>query len=858
MKRFSREGISDCKHCPLRDRKRVWGEYPSDFKPNLLLVGESPGKEENIEGKPFVGPAGRFLNSVLHEADIQRHHAWVTNLISCQPPLNDLDSEEGIRALACCKKGWEAETFAACKTVRLVMPLGTKPSRAFGIEDGITKARGSIYQKENLLILPTFHPSYLLRGMKKEESTWIGDFKKAKDILTNGYKAPKERFNLFPNVEQLEVFSRRASASKLPVAIDLETTSLRPEGGKIIVIGLALDGESAISVPFLSQGGKDYWHPGDLNAVRDILSKLFKQKECLFQNALFDVPYLQYNGFSFGKDPHDVMLMHHLIHAELPHNLGYIVSVYGMTPYWKGEVLGRESHLLSLPDEQLRTYNLRDAVVLHQVFPHLLADLKEFHLDHIYETITRPLIFPVAEMYLKGFKLDPEALKKWKRDLLSKRTRLQKKLFELAQLPESFSLSSDDHLRLLIFGDVAPQFEKAEEDWLLYASDSKKRKDTKKYQLLEAKINVARETKPLTMPKCTKRLTGTHKAEVNEEALLAVKTSYLNRLKNISGLKRKDATVERNELQRSVAVLDTLFAFNETDKLCTTYSSFPTWADGRVHGSYKIHGTKTGRLASSDPNMQNIPEDARVCFVSRAGYSLVGPDYSNLEVRILAYDSNDPILIADLEAGKNPHDVATVDLFAVEPSDSLWKSYRMAAKKWRFGRGYGGTLRTIYDKILLEVPDLQLTFKEFCNADARYFDVHPAYQQWVNKQKAILDNDPRITYNAFGRQRILLGDDREVEKELLNTPIQSTAADIVNTAMIGIYKEVKAKHLDACFVAQVHDALVMEVKDSDLVATRKIMKKHMEMAFHLWGRDVSFPVEMKQGKDWKNLKEVKR
>lgn len=854
MKRFSRNGISLCKTCPLRDRPRVFGEYPTDGKPQMLLIGESPGSEESEQKRPFVGPAGGFLNHVLYEAEINRHRLWITNLVSCKPPENDLTSFEGEEALRCCAPGFRAELAAAKKAgVRIVVPLGTKPTNALGISEGITRARGSVYEKNGSIILPTFHPSFILRGARKEESTWIGDFIKARDISKNGWKPPAEKFDLFPSLTSLGAFTEAALKSKSPVAVDLETTGLSPDSGRIVVIGLGLP-DRVIVVPMLKKTGLAYWAPSEYNAVLDFLRSIFLRKELVFQNAPFDISWLMRNGFSIGKVPHDVLLAHHTIHPELPHNLGYIVSVYGTTPFWKGEMLDREEKILAVEDETLRRYNARDVAVLHEVLPPLLADLDEFKLRHIYENIARKMVLPVVEMNLTGLLVDKKALEKWKRSLGVRKANLDFKMRELCNLHKDFSFSSDEDLRLLIYGIKAPKFLRAEEKITEYENNAKLRRDTKKYHALESLASVYESTHPLYAPKSTTRSTDSGKASVSAEALLARKIACNNRLNAIKGLKQKDASAERRDIERALNFFTLLNEFNEVDKLHSTYTKFPLWKDGKVHTSFLIHGTKTGRLASKNPNMQNVPPAARVMFKSRSGYSLVGRDFENLEVIIIAYASKDEALLKTIAAGKNVHDQNTYDLFEITKDHKMWKPARSAAKKFMFGRqSYGGSLYGIYEKIVVECPELNLTFTQLKKIDSKFQRLHEGLAAWNERQRSLGLTERRVE-NAFGRVRILLGDDSEIEREALNTPIQGSGADIVNKAMIAIWEEVRKKELDAKFCLQIHDELIMEVRDSQVKKTDAIMKKHMELPVELWGETVSISTKGAVAKVWANLK----
>jgi uracil-DNA glycosylase family 4 len=857
MKRFSRNGISLCKKCPLRDRPRVWSEYPSDGTPQLAVIGESPGAEEEAEKRPFVGPAGRLLNHVLHEAEINRHRLWVANLISCRPPENDLASFEGQEALRLCRPGLDAELASMKKSgIKLIVPLGTKPSQALGVPETITRSRGSVYQIGGRILLPTFHPSFILRGARKEEGTWIGDFIKARDIAKNGWKPPLEKFDLFPSLSSLQIFVNLALKSKSPVAVDIETTGLSPDSGRIVVIGLGLP-ERVVCIPLLKKTGLAYWAPSEYNGVLSLLHRLFREKELVFQNAPFDISWLMKNGFTIGKTPHDVLLMHHTLHPELPHNLGYIVSVYGTTPFWKGEMLDREETILQIEDETLRRYNARDVAVLHEVLPGLLADLDELKLRHIYEEIARKMVLPVVEMNLTGLLVDKKALEKWKRSLAQRYSHLNYKIHEICSLHEAFSLASDEDLRLLIYGIKAPKFARAEEEMRRYEENPKLRRDTKKYKALNDLASVAESTHPLYAPRSTVRSTDSGKASVAAESLLARKIACNNRLSAIKGLKQKDATIERREVEKAILLFTLLDEFNEVDKLRSTYTRFPVWQDGRCHPSYLVHGTKTGRLSSKGPNAQNIPEDARHIFIAKPGCVLVGPDYSNLELRVIANESGDKPMLKTFSKGGSVHDENTKDLFGINEKSKLWKIARAAQKTYIFGKKcYGGTLRGIYEKVVNKAPELELTFADFSRADARFDQKHPDLAAWCIKQANLGLTERRVT-NAFGRVRILLGDDSEVEREALNTPIQGTAADIANLALIGIYTEIHQKKMQARLVGQVHDQILIECPRTELTQIKRIMRKHMEMTHHLWDRDVSFPIEMKIGSNWGDLKETK-
>jgi DNA polymerase-1 len=265
-----------------------------------------------------------------------------------------------------------------------------------------------------------------------------------------------------------------------------------------------------------------------------------------------------------------------------------------------------------------------------------------------------------------------------------------------------------------------------------------------------------------------------------------------------------------------------------------------------------VHGTATGRLSSREPNLQNIPKEVRSLFVARDGYVFLEADYSNLEPRILAYVSNDLENIETFESGKNIHDANTVALFPeMTKTHPLWKDARMAAKKYRLAMNYGGGLYAVYRKVYMEAPKLKLTFEAFKEADANYQSRHKAEQLWLQKT-GDLAVSKRELKNIFGRIRIFLGTEDEVRREGVNFPIQSTAADIINPAMIELHE--KARSFGSHLLLQVHDSLLFEVPKNQLKSFAKMVSEVMSSKVKIGRRLVSFPVEISIGSSWGEMK----
>jgi DNA polymerase I - 3''-5'' exonuclease and polymerase domains len=595
---------SRCKECPLSGYcNKVRGESASE-KPRIAFIGEAPGKDEDQLGHPFVGSAGQELDRILAKAGIYRQNAYLLNLVNCRPPENNLDSSEGIEALESCQPGLEEELSKLYDLgVRTLVPLGAKPTAALGIEGSIHKVRGSVYETKiaghTFWSIPTFHPSFIIHGEWGEEPTCVNDIEKAVDIAQNGYTPPKEDFLLFPTVRDIEARTKDILKRKPLLGVDTETTALTYYEAEIFVMSLALSGEEAFSIPFYSQGFVPYWKNGDLNRVKNCLSDILEKCPTMYQNAPFDVSVLEANGFHIGRIAHDVLLIHHAIHPELPHNLGYIVSIYGATPFWK-DIKLKFPRMRETPDIELRTYNCRDSVVLHQILSPLLQDLKETGTEHIYYNYSLRLIRPTLELTYNGLLLDRNRLRKWKKELEKELADYELQLRTLGQLPEDFSLQSPHHLSYWFYGELPRSMQKWLEEYHSYDIDNcGKKKSTKKYSELESKVKFYDTVKPLAKSKSkTKRnKTGFSK---DAKALLLCRLAATTEIEMVSKFRKPTIEhkkrLEELELLRSVLVL--FEKRQKTAKLLSTYTDFGTGPDSRVHPLYKIFGTATGRLAS--------------------------------------------------------------------------------------------------------------------------------------------------------------------------------------------------------------------------------------------------------------------
>ena len=840
---------SNCVSCPLDGNNKVYGEGPEN--PKIFFIGEAPGAEEDVMKKPFVGKAGDFFNWGLHKADILRHRTWVTNVLCCRPLNNKITSEDSLQALECCKPGLIEELNFFKHNLKVICTLGKTAMNTMDISGGITALRGSVFG-EHLPTIPTYHPSYLNRMSynKRDDSVnfkyvWISDLLKVKKISESGWIAPKENFILSPSVNDLAGWIIDAQENQDLIAVDIETFN-----HDVDVIGLATGSESAISIPFvIKDKGKlfSYWG-NETDKVIKMIEALFFTNKLMFQNALFDVRELLEREWKipFRNIKHDTMLLHHAISPELPHDLGFIVSLYGSTPYWKGDA-GEAGTI------ERWTYNLRDCVVLHQVLPGLLEELHETHTDKIYLKESILLIKPIIKMMMNGFSYDEKALNKWIRKLKKIQAEIILDLFKVGKLPEGFNLSADDDVRYFLYNILPSKLKNLDEKL-----KSKKRKDTIVYKELEDKIILRDKTEQIYKPKTFGRRTPTGKLKVDKQGRLGLKRQLNNRLFSIQGFKKPTDghKLELKNIRKLNKWLDIFEDYKTNQKFITTYARFETGEDGKVHTSLLIHGTSTGRLASRDPNLQNPPKKIsgiRKAFIASPGCILLAADYSNLEVRVLAYEANDEVLIQALEAGINIHDLNTEQLFGLTKKDPLWKSCRDATKVFFFGgTAYGGSLTEIYDKVLLRAPEANLSFKKFKSLIEQIEHDHPAIVEYKESITKYVKKYRKIE-NFAGRVRILMGSERDIIKQGLNYKPQSGAASIINQATIRIDNILDDRNLKTKMILQVHDELLFDVVEEELEIMKVIIKTEMEKQVNFRGILRSFPVDITTGKTWGDL-----
>ena len=871
----------------LDDRPQVMGIGPDVPQIRMAFLGEAPGKDEEREQTPFVGKAGRYLHAHLKECGIYSDGCYFTNVIDRRPDGNEIKTtaaQEAIKRQN--KQAWAELAWLAERGVRVVVALGNTAKAFFGIKESITKCRGSIYEVSlnweglvtdpanepyDFVVIPTYHPAFIMRGKGKQKKTeemrsdlklsWLADLEKAHEVATRGYQRAVERFVTGPTIDQVSAFCQQVIADKSYVAVDIETSGFNPTVDKVICIGMATSAEDGLCVPFYRTGedvprGTRYWTPGEEEQVKLWLEKVFAPCPLIFQNAVFDVGYLQQAGWQIHADnvAHDTLLAHHSIAAELPHNLGYITSIYGATPYWKDDFLTRDTTIWEMDFLDLQTYNLRDCIVLHQVMPPMLKDIEEFDVNVAYQE-SLSLIGPVLEMQQTGALISVGRWNKWKKNFREEVDSLREQMIELGSLPQNFSFSLAD-VTLFLYGIKASKHEAAA-DWEKHREGTAVREAKRElHEMVEA-------IRPLWHHQYRGHFTDNDQPSLDKAGITGLRIFASNRLAQLNNMKRRtsDHDSEQAGLEKFVRWLDLYAKWKKVEKAEGMFRDLPVRRDGRIHPQLLIFGTATGRMSCKSPNLQQWNKDAgadegiREIIVAPKGYRIVAADYSNLEVRIMAYETQDKRLLEIVEGGLNQHDENTKALFGIDESHPKWKTYRAAAKTYQFASQYGAGDSKILQSLTLAVPEANFTSADVRKMRANFEYTYKGWAAWVKRTREAVKNS-KVSVTAFGRKRILYGNDYEIKNQCLNTPIQGGAASIINRALVRIWRRLREQKMRSRLQMQIHDELRFEVAEDELEEVASIVREEMERPVDYRGKQVVFPVNVEVGPDWFHLEEL--
>ncbi len=334
------------------------------------------------------------------------------------------------------------------------------------------------------------------------------------------------------------------------------------------------------------------------------------------------------------------------------------------------------------------------------------------------------------------------------------------------------------------------------------------------------------------------------------------------RIKKTATGAKSTRAAELEKLKDTHEIIPHILSYREFQKLLSTYiDNIPDMLDEdkRLHTNFIQTGTATGRMASQNPNLQNIPirtelgRNIRKAFIAEKGYKLVSFDYSQIELRISAILSGDKVLKKIFKEGNDVHTATAAEVFHV-PLSEVTKDMRRIAKIINFGVIYGMGVNAIRQNVGSTREEAQKFY-------ANYFGTFKTLADYLEKTKEVA-RKKGYTETLYGRRRHFPGIKSPLpyirameERMALNAPIQGTSADIIKLAMVKTEERLKKEGIleDTHIILQIHDELLYEIKEGKIQTAVKIIKEEMESVVK---KDVEFVVGASAGYNWGEMEEV--
>jgi len=560
-----------------------------------------------------------------------------------------------------------------------------------------------------------------------------------------------------------------------------------------------------VGISFSWKDGEAYYVPAKLiiQTNSKVLHKVFADKTILKigQNIKYDYMVLRKFGMDVENVGFDTMVASYLLSpGSRAHDLDTMAFNelgYEMQPI--EDLIGKGKNQISMsevPDEKVCFYCCEDVDYTFRLKSIFEEMLKKENLYKIFEEIEIPLIPVLSLMEENGILLDTKLFSSLEKEATKKATDLEKEIFALAG--HEFNINSPAQLKVVIFDEL---------------------------KLLPDEAGAARK-------------------------------------KNKSGY--STAAGELEKMRNSHPIIKNILAYREMAKLLSTYiKALPEMIskkDGRLHTSFNQTIAATGRLSSSDPNLQNIPvgsegiaSEIRKGFVSAPGKKLLSIDYSQIELRVVAHLSGDETMSQIFKNGEDIHSGTAMQIFGIDDPAKITKEMRRDAKTINFGVLYGVSSFGLSERI--ESLN-RFQAGEFIK---KYFQAFPRVELFLSevvqeaRKKGYVENElgrkryvPEINSSQFMVRAA-------TERAVINMPIQSLAADIIKIAMNRVKEKFDLQSEEIKLLLQVHDELVFEVEEKEIPRFAKEIKEIMENAYKL---KVPLIAEAKVGENWGDMKKL--
>lgn len=819
---------------------------PDSGKVKVALIGEAPGKDEEVAGEPFVGAAGRELDRWIQPFFI-KSQCFVGNLSQERPPDNQLsnwfvDSKNTIPNERL--QGWIDTLKQQLEELRpnIIIALGRHPTYILTGKDGITKQAGSVLPcilVPGLKVMACPHPAFVVRGLfdlRPIIRVWMKRAKAQSQFPE--YKPPARDLVVDPPLETVLFELDRLMGAK-ELAFDIETipnkpipynTWLRPDLKMIYTpdvltcISFSDSKDWSISIPFSRYGGQNRWtREVEMEIWKKIAELLGREGPLkIAHNLMFD--FLQLAGRKVFVAPpyYDTMSAHNRAYLDLSKkklkkqrmmSLAFCTALYTEEPYYKEDFKDEnKGDKWRGADKEFWLYNAKDSAVLHEIKAATWADLNEMGMAELFEREMR-VFKPLACMGMQGIKRNPQII---------------------ADLTE-FLENKDGTGRIQVL-------QKQLTDVVGYELNTKSSKQMQKFLYGELGLPVQFHKK-------------THKPTADEGA--------------IAKLYQKT----KNPILKQLTELTRLRGFK------SNYLDAPIGVDNRSRTTYNQARTCTARISSSDAiigegkNLQTIPsrprpgeddynrliKDYKRSFVADDGYIIWKRDYIQAEAMVVAWMAEDLQQMSDFQNGIDIHCRTVEILYGCSYEDAV-NGYRNGDPEWKMRRNLGKPVRHGFNYLLGEnnlhgmfaLMGMDIPTKDCRKMLQAMSSNVPAVLRW-HAEIADTLKTTRTIVNPHGLRRTFLGViDNDCLREAVAFGPQSTVGQLLNFSLERIY-HTPGLMTQFDFLLQIHDAILGQSPVDKVQEHAEIIGQLMELPMTIKGRELVIPSDIEVGPDWGSL-----
>lgn len=769
-----------------------------DSKAKICIVGEAPGEQEDAQGVPFVGQSGKLLDAMLADAGWQRKDCYITNVVNRRPKDNNFD--------------------------QLYVDGAKRKEPTDVLKSSYERLKGEIDRSECSVVVAC--GAEALRALTGQ--SLIGKYRGS--VLPSTLCPGKKVIGIYHPAAIMRQFSWR------PIAVMDLGRAVREAGYPDIRI---VQRDLQVTLSFAELVGELERVRGSHESTRisfDIETAQRQVQSIAFATEryrAFVVPFF-WKGESVWTAAEELRLWelvkrileddHRKIAQNADYDVMFLKKTMGINVanVWMDTMLAHhciypefpkgldflctmytdypyyKDGINSTDKYDFWRYNALDACITYEVAMELEKELREYKVDKVYFDFIQKMATPLQEIGDRGILIDEARRKEISDELKEKIEADQKALNELAGY--ELNVNSPKQMVKFLFTDLPNMLQ----------TKSRKKKGTKEY----------------------------------------VETPTTDA-----------STIDKLNRKAPHPSYDLILSIREHQKLLSTYIDISIDVDGRVRTSYKIAGTKSGRLSSSETifgiglNIQNVPAGpAREIYIPDAGHVFIQGDLSQAEARVVAYVAGEERLIEVFEGGGDIHKRNASIIFQKEVGE-VTPQERQLAKKIVHASNYGMGARR-FKEVCWEELNLELDENTAKRYQRMYFNQFPKIELWHRNVQAQLYKNRTLT-TPYGRKRTFwgfLGED--MFKEAYSYVPQSTVSDHLNCSLLDLYEYLRSNNAGH-IVMQVHDSLMVQCPIGREQEMMERMRYFMDRPVVIGGKECRIPVDFKIGPSWNALKEVK-